>query len=422
MDVLQLETLDAKTRERLLNRPSPFDEAVKARVQEILKTVREQGDEALRAYTERFDRARLKALRVPKAEITRSLQEISAELGAALETAKAQIEAFHRPQLSKSYEIEPLRGLRLGQLIRPFRRVGIYVPRNLFSSLLMAGVPAHLAGVKELAVCTPPGVDGKIPVAVRAAATLLGIDEVYAVGGAQAIAAFAYGTQSIPRVEKIVGPGNAYVTAAKALVRDQVAIDLLAGPSEVLLLVEKLSGFSPESLMHWALAELKAQLEHGPGTSALLLTSLPELAQGVVQKLDAALTKDRHLAVLCYSDRESALEFANEYAPEHLGLWTEDAEELLEKIQNAGSVFLGPWSPVAFGDYASGTNHILPTARGARVSSGLGVSDFLKKISYQHVSPEGYKSLAPTVAVLAKVEGMAAHAESVRVRLERLQI
>ncbi len=419
MRVLQLEALSGTERARLCHRAPAFDPELRARVRGILQDVRARGDAALLEYAERFDGVKLRGLRVPPSQIRRALDEIPPELRAALEAVKAHLERFHEPQRPQGYRSSPCPGVALERRVRPHRRVGLYVPRSLPSSLLMAGVPARLAGVSELVVCTPPQADGSVPAAIQAAAALLGVEELYAVGGAQAIGALAYGTASIPPVEKITGPGNAYVTAAKALVRDDVGIDLLAGPSEVLLWVEPLPGFSLEALIRWAAAELRAQLEHGPGTAALLLTPSAELAARVARALMPSDVEGRQVAVLVYRDREAAVEFVNDYAPEHLALWLPDEEldGVLDRVENAGSVFLGPWTPVALGDYAAGTNHILPTAGGARFASGLGVEAFCKAIAVQRVRPEGLRALAPTAIALAEAEGLPAHAESVRLRL-----
>lgn len=422
IEVVRLESLDEAMRDRLLNRPSSWDEAVKDRVAQVLDAVRQRGDAAVHEFTERFDSVRLDVLRVPPEQIGQAPDQVPRQLLSALKGAKRQIERFHRRQRLRDFRLEALPGVEVGQLVKPFTRVGIYVPKNLVSSLLMAAVPARLAGVRKLVVCAAPQADGRVPPVVLAAAALLDIDEVYAIGGAQAIGAMAYGTESIHRAEKVVGPGNVYVTVAKALVRDEVGIDLLAGPSEVFLIVERGDGLSEATLTRWALAELRAQLEHGPGTSAILLTSLPNLANGVIQGLTLQETRDRNVAVLLYQDRTAALGFVNAYAPEHLCLWGDEAERLLERVESAGSVFLGPWSPVACGDYASGTNHILPTARQARFHSGLSVRDFVKTVSYQRVRPRGLQMLAPAVTALAKVEGMVAHAASVTTRLEEISL
>lgn len=418
MEVLVLESLSDADRRELLRRTMPDDAEVRARVAAILGAVREHGDDALREFSERYDGVRLAGFRIPPEEMRRALSEISPEQRAALETARSQIEAFHRLQGTQGYRVEPLPGLTLGQRLRPFRRVGIYVPKNLPSTLLMASIPARIAGVRELAVCSPPQPDGSVPASIRAAAALLEISEIYALGGAHAIAALAYGTSSIPAVEKIVGPGNAYVTAAKLLVRDEVGIDLLAGPSEVLLLVESIPGLSETTLAEWALAELVAQLEHGPGTSALLLTNLPNLARNVAAALSSTQPADRHVAVLSYTVRNRAVDFINQYAPEHLGLWVEDAERVLDSIENAGSVFLGPWSPVALGDYASGPNHILPTAGTARFQGGLTVESFQKRVQFQRATPAALHALAPAAVAIAHMEGMTAHAASLNLRLK----
>ncbi len=418
IDVIRLEGLSEAEKGRLLNRPSPLDQAVTRKVAAVLDEVRRRGDAALRELTERFDGARLDDLRVSREEQHRALRALEPRLKAALETAKQRIERFHERQLPSGYRLQVAPGIELGQLVKPFRRVGIYVPRGLPSSLLMAAVPARIAGVRQLVVCTPPGPDGRVPETVQAAAALLEINELYAVGGAQAIAALAYGTESIAPVHKIVGPGNAYVTAAKALVRDAVGIDLLAGPSEVLLIVDRVARLSEAILARWTLSEFRAQLEHGPGSSALLLTSLPGLAREVARGLGPDEIRDRQVAVLHYQEEPTALDFVNAYAPEHLCLWSEGAERWLEQVENAGSVFLGPWSPVALGDYASGTNHILPTSRRARFGGGLSVRDFVKTISYQRVSPQGLQALAPTAVALAEAEGMRAHAASIRMRLQ----
>lgn len=423
MVILQLESLRRSERARLIDRSRSAGRGVRQRARAILRDVRGRGDTALQEYTERFDGVRREDLRVSAAEIDGARGEIRPELHAALQRARDNIERFHKPQRpnGESYEVEAAPGVRAGQLARPFHRVGLYVPKNLPSTLLMGAVPARLAEVPELIVCTPPGSDGRVPAAVRAAASLVAVDHLYAVGGAQAIAALAYGTESIEAVDKIVGPGNAYVTAAKALVRDEIGIDLTAGPSEVVIMVEPMTALTEETLENWAIAELKAQLEHGPGTSAVLLTSSLALAEGVAAGLDPEATSESELAVLRYADREEALEFVNAYAPEHLGLWMDDAEASLRRVEHAGSVFLGPWTAVALGDYVTGANHILPTAGCARFSSGLGVRDFLQRVYYQSVRPDGIEALAQTAKTIAGAEGMEMHAKSIAARMEEVR-
>jgi histidinol dehydrogenase len=418
MQVLKLETLNSKQRATILNRPSPLDDVVKEKASAILDKVSEQGDAALKEFSRLFDQVRLEQLQVPTSTFQQAFDRIDDDVRAALGQAKLQLEKFHEQQTPSDYEIEAGTGVTLGRVIRPYQRVGIYVPKNLVSSLLMAAVPARLAGACRLIVCTPPQADGTVPDVMLAAAELLDVEELYMVGGAQAIAAMAYGTASIEKTDKIVGPGNAYVTAAKALVRDEVSIDLLAGPSEVVIVVEPVDGFPTDQLTEWALSELRAQLEHGPGTSAVILTSIDELAERVSKAFSDEELDQRNVAILTYESLNAAIEFINDYAPEHLCLWGKTAEARLPAIQNAGSVFLGPWSPVAMGDYTSGTNHVLPTSRQARLTGGLSVRDFYKTISYQRLSPEGFSSLANTATTLAELEGMTAHAESVRTRLK----
>lgn len=417
-----LETIDPATYQRLIDRPGAFGGEVAGHAREILHQVKSRGDAALAEYTKRFDGTDLKSFAVSQEKLQSAWRQADEKLREAIKLASGQIRAFHLPQKSSGYEIKSENGIRVGQLIRPFRRVGLYVPQNLVSTLLMTAVPAQIAGVEEIVICTPPDRNGSVSEAILAAAHHLGIAQIFSLGGPQAIGALAFGTATIPNVELIAGPGNVYVTAAKAQVRDVVAIDMLAGPSEVLLLVEENDGMSAETLFEWVLAELEAQLEHGLGTSAYLVTNDQKLAI----KIDASLrmlTKNfndrRHIAVLYYSDRNSAIEFINRFAPEHLGIWSDEAEKILESVTNAGSVFLGPLSPVALGDYASGTNHTLPTAGQARFSGGLGVQTFVKRISYQKITREGLNDLAPTVMRLAEAEGLSAHARSVQIRLER---
>lgn len=418
MRLFHLEALRELDLNALLRRPDRSDADVCKAVRSIIDDVRERGDAALREYTQRFDGTSVDEFRVATSAIEDALTSIPDQQRTALETARANIKRFHAPQRIEPYELETTPGVHVGQRVVPYGRVGIYVPKGLVSSLLMAAVPARLAGVDELAVCTPPDPSGEVAEVIRAAAALLGIDEIHAVGGAQAIAALAYGTDSIASVDKIVGPGNAYVANAKALVRDDVGIDLLAGPSEVVLLAEPSDERPLEAWATWAADELRAQLEHGPGTSALLMTPSVDLAQRVTARFDESELADRHTAAVIYRSPDRAVEFVNAYGPEHLAIWSSDDEGWLERIDSAGSVFLGPWAPVALGDFASGTNHILPTSRGARHMSGLSVRDFLKAISHQRVSEAGLRNLGETVTTLARAENLEAHARSVESRLE----
>jgi len=418
MKLYHLEALRAPDRAALLRRPHALDAEVRETVQGIIDDVRERGDAALRDYTDRFDGVALDDVRVDASDVEGEFEALGEAQREALDTARANIERFHAPQRIEPYDVETAPGVQTGQRVEPQRRVGIYVPKGLVSSLLMAAVPARLAGVAELAVATPPDASGTVSGIIRATSDHLDIDDVYAVGGAQAIAALAHGTDTIPAVDKVVGPGNAYVTAAKALVRDQVGIDLLAGPSEVMLLVEPTEERPLETWAAWAADELRAQLEHGPGTSALVLTPSVDLAQRVTARFDEAELADRHTAAVIYRDPGRGLDFVNAYGPEHLAIWSDQAEAWLDGVDSAGSVFLGPWAPVALGDFASGPNHVLPTAQGAHHMSGLSVRDFQKTISYQRVSAEGLRGLHDTVTTLARAEGLNAHARSVEARLK----
>jgi len=403
----------------LIERQSPHDAVLNSRVRNILDDVHQHGDDAIRKLTQEIDGVDLKSFKLDKSEISGSFTQLDLGLQRAIENARVQIEAYHAKQRQGGYEIENLPGVKLQRIVRPFRRVGIYTPRNLISSLLMAAVPARIAGVTEIAVCSPPDQRGEVPLGIRGVCELLKINEIYAIGGAQAIGALAYGTESINSVDLIVGPGNAYVTKAKELVRDEVAIDMLAGPSEILLVAE----FEDRSIenfeVDWAAADLKAQLEHGPGTTAFLVTDNSELAESVSQRLAAEDLKDRNMEIVLFENADEMIKFINDFAPEHLSIWSARDQEILDRVENAGSIFLGPWAPVALGDYASGTNHILPTSGNARFTGGLGVDTFIKKISVQNVSERGLQSLAQSVMRLATEEGLPEHANSVRVRWER---
>ncbi|MFQ5795250.1 MAG: histidinol dehydrogenase [Candidatus Bipolaricaulia bacterium] len=419
----QLVGLSNEERYRILNRGWGTLEAVVPAVSEIIATVRRRGDAALIEYTERFDGIRLSdsEIRVSEETLAEAYAAVGEAILAALRKSASHIEAYHKPQHPEGYELETAPGVRIGRRVVAYDRVGIYVPGGNAaypSSVLMASIPARIAGVSEIALCTPP----EVSAAVLATARIVGIDEVYQVGGAQAIAALAYGTESIRPVAKIVGPGNRYVTAAKERVRDVVAIDLPAGPSEIAVIAEPLKGWPVETLARWIAVDLAAQLEHGPDTSALLLTSSRPLAETVADALNEQVgdPDEKHIAVLLCDDLDEAIAFVDTYAPEHLEIITEteDPESVLKRVHNVGSVFLGPYAPVAIGDYCSGTNHILPTMGAARRFSGLGIKDFLKEFSYQAISRDGLAHLSTTAATLADVEGLSLHKRSVEIRLE----
>jgi len=382
--------------------------------------------EALFKYTERFEGARLDELRVSEEEIEAAYDLVEDRLLEALSQAADNILQFHSQQRDRDLwltEIAP--GVSVGQKVVPLDSVGAYVPggrASYPSSALMNIIPARVAGVSRIAVCTPPKADGSITPLTLAAADMAGADEIYKLGGAQAIAAMGLGTESIERVQKIVGPGNVYVTAAKMLMRGSVEIDFPAGPSEVLILADRTA--DPGVIA----ADMIAQGEHDPKSISVLVALDDLLASAVVEELkiqaasaarmDIVQQSLDHSAVLLAADLDEALDFCNAFAPEHLEIITADPMEALRAIRHAGSVFLGRYTPVAAGDYASGTNHVLPTSGYARAFSGLNVDHFTKKISVQMITDEGLLGLEETITALAEAEGLRAHAESVRRRLE----
>jgi len=392
----------------------------------IVEDVRLRGDEAVRDYTMQFDHADVPALRVTTAEIEAAVASVSEEFRDAIAIAAASIEEFHERQVPQSWFSAREGGVLVGQKVTPIRRVGIYVPggRACYpSSVLMNAIPAVVAGVEEIAMVVPPDADGTVNAYTLAAAAEAGISEIYKVGGAQAIAALAYGTASIPRVDKITGPGNAYVTAAKKLVLGEVGIDMLAGPSEVLILADETAEPS------FIAVDLMAQAEHDPRASAFLVTTDPTLPDEVEEALEVLLEEAPRADVIRRSltdngriivvpDVRVALDVANAIAPEHLEVLMADPLELLGSIRNAGAIFLGPWTPESVGDYVAGPNHVLPTGGTARFSSPLSVDDFVKKSSVISYSREALESDAATVITIASAEGLMAHADAVALRLE----
>lgn len=397
--------------------------AAVASVREIIATVRERGDAALRDLTEQFDGSRIDELAVPPAELTAALDAAPAAFREALEYAAGEITAYHEAQ--QTNEIRLIRnGVELRELAVPVDRAGLYVPggRAAYpSTVLMTAVPARIAGVSELALCVPPGRDGRVPTATLAAAALSGVDEVYRIGGAQAIAALAYGTETIRAVDVIVGPGNRYVALAKHEVAGVVGIESLAGPSEVVVVADDTT---PPLLVA---ADLIAQAEHGPDGAAVLVTWSKALADAV----DAALAElvatsarrseiEAHLAtggrIVLVSGSDAAMDVVNTIAPEHLELMTSDPEEQLKRVRNAGAVFCGLWAPAAVGDYVAGVNHVLPTGRTARFASALRVDTFRKHIHVVELDEAALARVAPHVQALATMEGLDAHGQSVALR------
>ncbi|MBQ2612639.1 MAG: histidinol dehydrogenase [Methanobrevibacter sp.] len=396
-------------------------------VSEILNNVKKNGDVALKSYTEKFDGVLIDDLKVTDDEIKEAYDSLDETLLIALKQAAANIEKFHKKQIPKDWEMEVNPGIKAGQIVRAINSAGCYIPggRAAYpSSILMTVIPAKIAGVDKVVCVTPPQKDGKILDAILVAADIAGADEIYKVGGAQAIAALAYGTESVPKVEKIVGPGNIFVTAAKKLVYGQVDIEFPAGPSEVLILADESA--EPEFLA----TDILAQAEHDPNASCFLVTDSQDLAEKTnefVLKLteiaprreiiEESLSKSGKIIITDTFDE--AVYVTNEYAPEHLIITTKDDDKTLGKIKNAGSIFLGAYSPVAAGDYGSGTNHVLPTGGGAKMYSGLSTESFIKKPTVQRITKEGLAELAKTSVPIAEYEGFFAHSNSFKRRLEK---
>jgi len=429
MKIIDWANATSEQQKAALARPAQGRDAIlTTAVQTILDNVRQKGDEALRGYSKQFDKVEIKALRVLQTEITQAKDEIAPALLTALKQAKANIEKFHEAERPHIAKVETMPGVMCEQHWRAIETVGFYVPGGtapLFSSVLMQSIPAIIAGCRRKILCTPPTAGGKIHPAILTAAHLCGIDEIYAVGGAQAIAAMAYGTETIPKVDKIFGPGNTYVTFAKQLVSQDplgAAIDMPAGPSEVMVIAEKTANAA------WVAADLLAQAEHDTSAQAILVTPDAAFAERVVieasRQLSAlprraiaeqALVESR---IIVAKNMQQAITIANLYAPEHLILHNENAADYLSHIQHAGSVFLGATTPESAGDYASGTNHVLPTYGFARAYSGINVLSFMKSMTVQTITPAGLHNIGSTIMTMAEAEGLQAHANAVKIRLE----
>lgn len=424
---MKIVEINDKNRMNLLQRSQIDAESVMDTVKEIVIDVINKKDEALLHYTEKFDGITLRDFLVSENDLKESFGKIDKRIAESLSKASSNIRKFHQAQLIKDWSIEVEAGVTAGQIIRPLQKVGCYIPggRAVYpSSILMTVIPAKVAGVEEIICCTPPGPEGKVEDIVLAAAYLAGADKVYQVGGAQAIAAMAYGTETIPSVDKIVGPGNVFVTAAKKMVYGQVDIDFPAGPSEVLIIADETA--NPEYIA----LDLLAQAEHDPQAASVLVTTSSQLANAVLDQIKIELPQMKRKKIIEESLSENglivrvkslkeAIDFSNEYAPEHLIIMTKDPDNLVSEINNAGSIFLGNLTPVAAGDYGSGTNHVLPTSFCARMYSGLSTESFIKKPTVQRISKKGLDNLKDVVIPLAEYEGLYAHAESFRRRLEK---
>ncbi len=397
-------------------------------VRKVLDDVRSGGDEAVRRYEKMFDKVDLENLIVSEAELEEAETLISEDLRQAIITAKGNIETFHASQQFVGKKVMTAPGVVCWQKAVPIEKVGLYIPGGtapLFSTVLMLAVPAHIAGCKEVVLCTPPSKNGKIHPAILFAAKVAGVHKICKVGGSQAIAAMAYGTESIPKVYKIFGPGNQYVTAAKQWVslRD-VAIDMPAGPSEVLIIADKLADPS------FIAADFLSQAEHGVDSQAMLVTDSEDLVEPLKEAIEEQLARLprkeitekalSHSRIIVLKDEQEVIDFANFYAPEHLIIQTADYVKVAEQIHNAGSVFMGPYTPESAGDYASGTNHTLPTNGYAHAYSGVNLDSFIKKMTFQEISADGISKLGNTIQVMAENELLEAHKNAVTVRLNTL--
>ena len=395
-------------------------------VAEIIDNVRKNGDKALFEYGEKFDKAKLSTLLVSKEEIDEAVAAVEPEFLEILKKAAANIRRFHENQKREGFRLDSPDGTVIGQRVIPVDRAGLYVPGGTAaypSTVLMDAIPAKIAGVREVVITTPPTAEGKINPAILAAASVAGVDKIYKVGGAQAIAALAYGTESIPQVDKIVGPGNAFVAEAKKQVFGRVSIDMIAGPSEIMIVSDGKS--DPRHLA----ADLLSQAEHDKLASAVLVTDSAELAQAVQAELEvqiplleraeiARASIDQNGKIIVADNLDLVIDIANEIAPEHLELCVDEPFAVLEKVRHAGSVFLGRNCPEALGDYFAGPNHTLPTSGTAKFSSPLSVDDFVKKMQFTYYTNEALASVANDVATFAKKEGLTAHAKSAVIRTE----
>lgn len=412
-------------RGEIFAREDPVD-SVEEPVRAILAQVKARGDEALKEYTKAFDGVELTSLEVGPGAVDEGFRSADPLLVEILYRAAERIAAFHQHQVRNSFLVNEEDGILMGQKVLPLARVGLYVPGGTAaypSSVLMNCIPAKLAGVKEICMVTPPGKNGKIPPNILAAARICGVDRVFRVGGAQAVAALAYGTESIPKVDKIVGPGNQFVAEAKKQVFGQVGIDMVAGPSEILVIAD--GKCRPEIVA----ADLLSQAEHDPNASAVLVTDSAALAEAVQAAVEEQLPKllrkdiarasiDRNGKIIVAQSLDTAVEIANEIAPEHLELCVEQPFDYLDKIQNAGSVFLGRNCPEALGDYFAGPNHTLPTSGTARFYSPLSVDDFIKKSQFSYYTRDALSKEYAKVSLFAKKEGLTAHARAVDIRFE----
>jgi len=411
--------------EELCSRQIEDDKVVEERVAEIVATVKKDGDQALINYAKAFDGVELEKLFLDAEELKQIAASIPADAKEAIKIAYHNIKTFHQSQLRKEDKVETMSGVVCWRESRAIEKVGLYIPGGtavLPSTFLMLATPAIIAGCKEIVVCSPPQGDGKTNCYLAYCAVLLGIEKIYLVGGAQAVAAMAFGTETVPQVYKIFGPGNRYVTTAKTMVQNKVAIDMPAGPSEVLVIADETSNPA------FVAADLLAQAEHGVDSQSILVATSNEIIAETLKQVEVQLAVLPRMEIaakaiansyaILVDNLDSAMNFSNEYAPEHLILATESYENLIPLIINAGSVFLGNFTPESVGDYASGTNHTLPTSGFAKAYSGVSTDAFLKKITFQHLSTNGLNNIGKTVETLAAAEGLQAHKNAITIRLK----
>ena len=428
MKTLIWNNLDQQQRRQAMQRPAiGSSKTIQAAVDEIRELVLSQGDAALFQLNERFDKVKLTQLKVSKQQIAEAANRIAPPLKQAIQTAQRNIATFHQAQKPQHVDLETQAGVRCQVLTRPINKVGLYIPGGsapLFSTVLMLATPAKIAGCRQIILCSPPPIADEI----LYAASLCGVETIYQVGGAQAVMAMAFGTESIPKVDKIFGPGNAFVTEAKRQVSQDpngAAIDMQAGPSEVLVIADEFA--NPE----FVAADLLSQAEHGADSQVILVTTSETLAQQTelaiqrqLAQLPRAETAEKalsHSRIILAQDLAQCVEISNDYAPEHLIVQVKEARALLPQLDNAGSIFLGAYSPESMGDYASGTNHVLPTYGYSKTSSSLGLADFSKRMTVQELTPQGFLDLAQTVELMAEAEQLQAHKNAVTLRCNSLK-
>jgi histidinol dehydrogenase len=427
MKVYNYSDLSKEAIAKLVQRNIDPANEIRTIVKEVIANVQQHGDSALFDYAEKFDKVKLNKLYLDKDELTELASTVSAEQKSALETAYNNICKFHLAQLKAEDKVETMAGVTCWREMRPIEKVGLYIPGGtavLPSTFLMLGIPARIAGCREIVVCSPPQKNGKLNAFIAYVALLLGIDKIFLAGGSQAIAAMAYGTESITKVDKIFGPGNQFVTKAKTIIQSTTttAIDMPAGPSEVLVIADE------TAKAEYVAADLLAQAEHGIDSQSILVCTGQHIADATLAEIErqvnvlprAEIAKQAldNSYIVITKTLDEAMQFSNQYAPEHLILATTNWPLQTANILNAGSVFLGNLTPESVGDYASGTNHTLPTSSYARAYSGVSVDSFVKKITFQHITPEGIKNIGPSVEVLAELEGLHAHKNAVSIRMK----